>query len=100
MFISTQVSALHVSDSKGPSSGASLYVLHVQTMVRADTSSWYNFLGRTGLVGMYIYCKNDTRTFQCQVLDAAFTADIYTASYRLLSFCPSLHLVLKETEDA
>ena len=26
----------------------------------SDTSSWYN-------VGLYIYCKNATRTFQCQV---------------------------------
>ena len=29
-----------------PSSGASLYILYVQTMVRAGMSSWYNVLGR------------------------------------------------------
>ena len=42
LFIDAQVSALHVSDRKGPSSGASFYMLYVQTMVcRKNRTIWY-----------------------------------------------------------
>ena len=43
-----------------------LYRLHLECALQWDVH-WYDIQHIVYLVGMYIYCKNDTRTFQCQV---------------------------------